>query len=38
VIKNGEKVNPVFYFYNDITPEQYEDLLERAANANQSLD
>jgi len=38
VMKNGEKVNPVFYFYNDITPEQYEDLLERAANANQSLD
>jgi len=38
VIKNGVKVNPVFYFYNDITPEQYEDLLQRAANANQSLD
>jgi hypothetical protein len=38
VIKNGAKVNPVFYFYNDITPEQYEDLLQRAANANQSLD
>ncbi|MFN8776062.1 MAG: M23 family metallopeptidase [Flavobacteriales bacterium] len=38
VMKNGQKVNPVFYFYNDITPEQYEDLLQRAANANQSLD
>jgi len=38
VIKNGEKMDPVFYFYNDITPEQYEDLLQRAANANQSLD
>lgn len=38
VIKNGEKVDPVFYFYNDITPEQYEDMLQRAANANQSLD
>jgi murein DD-endopeptidase MepM/ murein hydrolase activator NlpD len=38
VIKNGEKVDPAFYFYNDITPDQYEDLLQRAANANQSLD
>jgi murein DD-endopeptidase MepM/ murein hydrolase activator NlpD len=38
VIKNGTKVDPAFYFYNDITPEQYEDLLQRAANANQSFD
>ncbi len=38
VLKNGEKVDPAFYFYNDITPDQYEDLLQRAANANQSLD
>jgi murein DD-endopeptidase MepM/ murein hydrolase activator NlpD len=38
VIKNSEKVDPAFYFYSDITPEQYEDLLRRAANANQSLD
>jgi Peptidase family M23 len=38
VIKNGEKVDPAFYFYSDITPEQYEDLLQRAANANQSFD
>ncbi len=38
VIKNGEKVDPAFYFYNDITPDQYEDMLQRAANANQSLD
>ena len=38
VIKNGVKVDPAFYFYSDITPEQYEDLLQRAANANQSFD
>ncbi|MCC6599502.1 MAG: M23 family metallopeptidase, partial [Crocinitomicaceae bacterium] len=38
VIKNGEKVDPAFYFFTDITPEQYEDLLQRAANANQSFD
>jgi murein DD-endopeptidase MepM/ murein hydrolase activator NlpD len=38
VIKNGEKVDPSFYFYNDITPEQYEDMLKRSANAKQSFD
>jgi len=38
VLRNGEKVDPAFYFYSDITPEQYEDLLQRAANANQSFD
>jgi murein DD-endopeptidase MepM/ murein hydrolase activator NlpD len=38
VLKNGNKVDPAFYFYSDITPDQYEDLLQRAANANQSLD
>jgi murein DD-endopeptidase MepM/ murein hydrolase activator NlpD len=38
VVKNGEKVDPAFYFYSDITPAQYEDLLQRAANANQSFD
>jgi murein DD-endopeptidase MepM/ murein hydrolase activator NlpD len=38
VIRNGEKVDPAFYFYNDITPEQYEEVLQRAANANQSFD
>jgi len=38
VIRNGEKVDPAFYFYNDITPEQYEALLERASSGNQSFD
>ena len=38
VHKNGSPVDPAFYFYSDITPEQYEDLLQRAANANQSFD
>jgi hypothetical protein len=38
VIKNGEKVDPSFYFYSDITPEQYEDMLKRSANAKQSFD
>lgn len=38
VVKNGAKVDPAFYFYSDITPEQYEDMLQRVANANQSFD
>ena len=38
VIRNGDKVDPAFYFYNDITPEQYEVLLERASSGNQSFD
>jgi murein DD-endopeptidase MepM/ murein hydrolase activator NlpD len=38
VIKNGEKVDPAFYFYNDISPEQYEALLARAASGTQSFD
>ncbi len=38
VLKNGEKVDPAFYFYSDITPEQYEDMLKRSANAKQSFD
>jgi hypothetical protein len=38
VIKNGEKVDPSFYFYSDITPEQYEEMLKRATNVKQSFD
>jgi murein DD-endopeptidase MepM/ murein hydrolase activator NlpD len=37
VIKNGEKVNPVYYFFNDITPQEYQRLLELASVENQSL-
>lgn len=37
VIKNGEKVNPVNYFYNDLTPEEYEKVIEAASRVNQSL-
>lgn len=38
VIKNGDKVDPVYYFYNDLTPEQYERMLKIASSSNQSLD
>jgi murein DD-endopeptidase MepM/ murein hydrolase activator NlpD len=38
VIKNGEKVNPINYYYNDLSPEQYELLVENSKKASQSFD
>lgn len=38
VHKNGAPVDPVFYFYNDLTPEQFERMLKMAAQNNQSFD
>ncbi|MFI5186980.1 MAG: M23 family metallopeptidase [Chitinophagales bacterium] len=38
VHKNGQKIDPVYFFYNDLSPEQYDLLLKKAASSNQSLD
>lgn len=38
VIKDGIKVNPAYYFYNDLTPQQFERMLKIASSGNQSLD
>lgn len=38
VHRNGQPVNPIYYFYNDLTPEQFDRLLKIAASSNQSLD
>lgn len=38
VIKRGTKVDPVYYFYNDLTPAQFDRLLKAAASNKQSLD
>jgi murein DD-endopeptidase MepM/ murein hydrolase activator NlpD len=38
VIKNGNKLNPVNFFYNDLTPEEYEKMLIISAQQNQSFD
>lgn len=38
VHKNGRPINPVYYFYNDLTPEQFDQILKLAASSNQSLD
>lgn len=38
VIQNGTKVNPAYFYFNDLTPEQFERLLEQASRSNQSFD
>lgn len=38
VIKDGRKINPVNYFFNDLSPEEYEMMLEFSSNSNQSFD
>jgi murein DD-endopeptidase MepM/ murein hydrolase activator NlpD len=38
VHKNGEKIDPIYYFYNDLSPEQFDQILKKAAASNQSLD
>ncbi len=38
VIVKGEKVNPIAYFHSDLTPEQYEELLEKSKASYQSMD
>ncbi len=37
VMQNGNKVDPVYFFYNDLTPEEYEEVLEVARQENQSM-
>ena len=38
VIKNGEKVNPINFYYNDLTPEEYQIMLELSSKSTQSFD
>ena len=38
VHKNGEKINPVNFYFNDLTPEQYEKMLEISSQNNQTFD
>lgn len=38
VHKNDRPLDPVYFFYNDLTPEQFDRLLKMAAASNQSLD
>lgn len=38
VHKSGEKIDPIYFFYNDLTPAQFDLLLKKAAASNQSFD
>jgi murein DD-endopeptidase MepM/ murein hydrolase activator NlpD len=38
VHKNDNPLDPIYFFYNDLTPEQYDRLLKLAATRNQSFD
>jgi len=38
VHKNGRKLDPVYFFYNDLTPEQFNQMLKMSAASNQSFD
>lgn len=38
VIKNNNKVNPINYYFNDLTPEEYEKMIEFASQPTQSFD
>ena len=37
VILNGKKVDPVYYFSGDLTPDEYEEVIELARQVNQSM-
>ena len=38
VRKDNKKVNPVNFYFNDLTPDEYEKMLELASQPNQSFD
>ncbi|MFO0321974.1 MAG: M23 family metallopeptidase [Bacteroidota bacterium] len=38
VIKNGEKVNPINFYYNDLSPEEYQIMLDLSTKSTQSYD
>lgn len=38
VIKNGKKIDPINFFFNDLTAEEYDKIREQAAQSNQSFD
>ncbi len=38
VHKDGKKINPVYYFHNDLSPEEFDRMLELSSQENQSFD
>lgn len=37
VIKGGTKVNPINFFFKDLSPQEYENVIESASKVNQAL-
>ena len=37
VIQNGNKVNPVYFFFNDLTPAEYDEVIDASNIENQCL-
>ena len=38
VIKDGKKINPINFYYNDLNPEEYDKMLKISSQNNQSFD
>ena len=38
VHKNGKRVNPAYYYYKDLTPQEYDKMIAISTNIGQSLD
>lgn len=38
VHKNGARVNPAFYYYKDLTPQEYDKMIAISSNIGQTLD
>lgn len=38
VIKNNNKINPINFYYNDLSPAEYEQMIELSSKMNQSFD
>jgi hypothetical protein len=36
-LKNGKPVDPINFFFNDLTPEEYEEVIRIASQPTQSL-
>ncbi|MBS1647798.1 MAG: M23 family metallopeptidase [Bacteroidetes bacterium] len=38
VIKNNQKINPINFYYNDLSPDQYQQMLQASQQSSQSFD
>ena len=37
VLQGGKRVNPVYYFFNDLSPDEYEEVIQAANQENQCM-